>query len=225
MKTANKSLWLARCLILIIGFLIIGLYRLFRTYIMHPIHFFIIFGAILMAIGLFLSIQYRRNMEKAKASRFWPSVEGEVISSQITHLDEDGADEYRPNIVYHYKVESREYEGHAAAFGMEGAAFRRRDSAERAQRPYPVGARVLVHYDPSNPSVSTIEAGNTGWALQNRSLGLVIALAGLASICFGLYETWDLFGIGWTWFNKPLFIAIALIAAALLCWTLYERHR
>jgi hypothetical protein len=164
-------------------------------------------------------------MEKAKASRFWPSVEGEVISSEITHLDEDGADEYKLNIVYRYKVEDREYEGHTAAFGMEGAVFRRRDSAEKAQRPYPAGARVLVHYDPSNPSVSTVEAGNTGWALQNRSLGLVIALAGLVLICLGLYETLDLYGIGWTWFTKLFSYMVSGMVIAGSGFNLYKKKQ
>ena len=161
----------------------------------------------------------------AKASRFWPTAEGKIISSEITLLDTDGADEYRPNIVYRYRVGQMEYQGSTAAFGMESVSLRSRNSAERARRPYPVGARVLVHYDPSNPSVSTIEAGNTGWALQGRPFGFVIVLAGLASICFALYETWDLFGTEWTVYAKPFFIALALIGVALTGWVIYEKHR
>ncbi len=223
MVSGNKM----SCLLIFIVFLIICVAaRYIGSYITHFVHPLILVGAIFLAVGLLFLNAYRRRIERARASRFWPTVEGKIIASDIAVLDDtdDSDDYYRPNIVYRYIVKDRGYEGRSAAFGMENAKLRNRDRVEKVQVRYPVGGNVMVHYDPADPSVSTLEPGNTEWT-GNTFSNLFGLLFAFVVIGIGIYEQLNLSGTEWAWVIKFVpYIVFGMVLTG-IGFRLYKRNR
>ena len=62
---------------------------------------------------------------------------------------------WSPLVEYSYRVGTRDYHGARIAFGPAVSGPRALADATVAR--YPTGTSVTVHYDPSNPSQSTLE--------------------------------------------------------------------
>jgi hypothetical protein len=88
----------------------------------------------------------------------WPSVNGEIIRSEIYSERNDGKTQYRPDIVYTYHVDGRSYVSSNLTMGDPRHASSL-STAKRAQAEYPVGRNVNVYYDPDLPSSSVLEPG------------------------------------------------------------------
>ncbi|MCA3005667.1 MAG: DUF3592 domain-containing protein [Planctomycetaceae bacterium] len=102
-------------------------------------------------------------------SRTWPSVNGEVIESQlITSQGRRGSTNYRAQVKFRYTVGSRTVSAssvRALSFGPRNEANQRAVVAR-----YRVGAPVWVYVDPADPSRAVLEPG-----LQAVDLGLAPA--------------------------------------------------
>ncbi len=125
-----------------------------------------LFGLVFIGGALWL-----RNMS-ARASG-WPAVEGEVTKSllETEHL----ANTASASIAYRFTVDGHEYEASQFSFAVQSAML---VHAKRLLVEYPVGRKVQVHYDPSNPSSAVIQTGPSGWKLFAAS-GAVFVAAGL----------------------------------------------
>jgi hypothetical protein len=123
---------------------------------------------------LFFFVMYRRYLNQARS---WPSVKGRIVESRVeTYVKrEDGHDrtQYSPLVEYVYRVNDREYRSRQIRFSMtvQGSeAFARKEAAR-----YPMGAEVVVHYDPDNFSNAALEGpGGYPWIML-----------GAAAFCFG----------------------------------------
>jgi hypothetical protein len=123
---------------------------------------------------LFFFVMYRRYLNQARSL---PSVKGRIVDSRVeTYVKrEDGRDrtQYSPLVEYVYRVNDREYRSRQIRFSMtvQGSeAFAQKETAR-----YPVGAEIVVHYDPNNFSNAALEGpGGYPW----------IMLAA-AAFCFG----------------------------------------
>ena len=123
---------------------------------------------------LFFFAMYRRYLKQARS---WPSVKGKIVESRVeTYVKrEDGRDrtQYSPLVEYVYRVNDREYRSRQIRFSMRvqgSEAFAQKEAAR-----YPIGAEVVVHYDPNNFSNAALEGpGGYPW----------IMLAA-AAFCFG----------------------------------------
>ena len=215
------------CLLVFIVFMMISFAaRYIGSYITHFVHPLILVGAIFLAVGLLFLNSYRRRIKRARASRFWPTVEGQIVVSDIAVLDDtdDSDDYYRPNIVYRYIVQDRGYEGKSVAFGMENTKHRNRERAEKVQLHYPVGGNVMVHYDPADPSVSTLEPGNTEWTGSAAPFMFALLFA-FVVIGIGIYEQLNLSGTEWSWVIKLIpYIVFGMVLAG-IGFRLYRRNR
>ena len=108
---------------------------------------FLVLNAIFLTIILFM----RRKM--AVVSQ-WPSTMGTVMMSTIEarSSSEGGYTEY-PVVQYSYQVGGQAYQGMKLAPGPDVGG----SGARKVVGRYPVGAQVMVFYDPQNPSDAVLE--------------------------------------------------------------------
>ena len=108
---------------------------------------FLILNVVFILILFFM----RRRM--AVVSQ-WPSTMGTVSTSYLErrHSSEGGSTNY-PVVHYSYQVGGQAYEGNKLAPGPEVGGT----GAGKVVDRYPVGAQVMVFYNPQNPSHAVLE--------------------------------------------------------------------
>jgi uncharacterized protein (DUF1330 family) len=135
-------------------------------------------GPAMIALGLWRGGQ-------ALESKAWPSVQGEVTSSEVkkTRRREPGGDPddkhkswttYSAQVKYAYEVGGKRFESYRIAFDTtEG-----RSEARKIVARFPKGAVVDVFYDSDEPGESVLVRG--GSALNSLTLnGIAVILAGI----------------------------------------------
>jgi hypothetical protein len=125
-------------------------------------------GVILLVFGLIWS-GVTCSFDAMIANSFWqrlraesfPTVSGKIIKSQIrTSRGSKGSTNYRPDLVYQYRVSDIKYTGTQYQFGdLDNSGSR---WASRLVGAFPVGKEVLIHYDPSNPASAALATGLDG---------------------------------------------------------------
>lgn len=102
---------------------------------------------------IFLGIIYFMRRRMAVVST-WPSTMGTVINSFLEQRSssEGGTTDY-PVVQYSYQVAGQTYQSSKRAPGMEVGGTGARGVVAR----YPVGAQVMVFYDPQKPSDAVLE--------------------------------------------------------------------
>ena len=132
-------------------------------------------GLIAMAVGL-------KRARAVRASRHWPVVEGEVISSTVRKritgagAHAPGLHPFIPEIVYRYRVDGREYESQVLYLGGRIRQTMRQAHEEVAR--YPSGSIVDVRYAPENPERACLQpTGNACWLLA--ATGMIAAVVGM----------------------------------------------
>lgn len=101
---------------------------------------------------VFLSILFFTRRKMATVSK-WPSTMGNVLMSMIeSRSSSDGSTNY-PVVHYSYVVNGQPYQGSKIAPGMEVGGT----GAGKVVARYPVGAQVMVFYNPQNPSEAVLE--------------------------------------------------------------------
>ena len=153
-------------------------------------------GGIATLIGLGGVLVTVWNINQDRASESWPEVAGEIITSRIgssTSHTSGGANkmsssdtDYSVEVRYRYEVEGQSYEGHRLRFRSN--SYDRRSDAEKEQRQFPEGKRVLVYYHPEKPGRSVLVRGTKGnWG---QLIGLSICLlAGLIFLFLAIRST------------------------------------
>lgn len=138
--------------------------------------FTILIGVSAIALGL-------QTTRLARESRTWPTVDGEIVASEIVEDAQAGVRTtptnvtHRPVVRYRYRTGGTDYTGERVAFG-EYATNERTDAEAVIQR-YPIGRRVPVHVRPNAPDTSVLEAGDHGLPWFYLVLGAAFLLAGL----------------------------------------------
>lgn|SRR5262245_26700340 len=135
-------------------------------------------GSIFLGIGIFML-----SRATTDATR-WPTVEGKITDASITGSSGLRRTRHGLSLVVHY-----EYEVGGARF--EGDRFSvldrqvtrsiSRQRLEELQRTtFPVGGKILVHYDPANPKRAVLDSTPAGWSHK------IMCLAMLAAGCIGI---------------------------------------
>ncbi len=119
---------------------------------------FFIAVAVTVIVGLALAGYSARNIYWSFVNPSWPTVQGQVVSSEIRMISgSKGSWKWpRPEVKYRFSVDGIEYWGDRITFGYE------RDTQEYADAmtlKYPLAAPVAVHYHPRDPYLNCLETG------------------------------------------------------------------
>lgn len=109
-------------------------------------------------LGILVSTQ-----RKMKAVQSWSSTLGTVTNSYLERRrsSKGGSTSY-PAVHYSYQVSGQAYQGRKIAPGMEVGG----SGAGSVMSRYPVGAQVMVFYDPEKPSDAVLERkAHAQWVL------------------------------------------------------------
>jgi Protein of unknown function (DUF3592) len=120
-------------------------------------------GIIFAIVGIAFTFALAKpQMKKAEQSKTWPTTMGAVIKSEIvSEKDSEHGTMYRPEVVYVYSVDNREYTSNEITFGSSMVSTSRRKSVAKATYKYPVGKQVNVYYNPDEPYESVLETDVT----------------------------------------------------------------
>ncbi len=114
------------------------------------------FGAIgcvfLVLNAIFLGVISFMRARMAAVSR-WHSTIGAVVNSHLERRSSDDGSTNYPVVQYSYQVSGQTYQSAKLAPGPEVGGT----GAGRVVARYPVGAQVVVFYDPQNPSDAVLE--------------------------------------------------------------------
>ncbi|MGZ4971531.1 MAG: DUF3592 domain-containing protein [Limisphaerales bacterium] len=124
-----------------------------------------------MIVGIGVNLAFQSIRCKS-----WPTTEGIVRTSEIgRHRSNKGGTTYSADVSYDYSVGGSRYTGTKLAVGAMSSSS---SYAQGVLKRYPVGAKVTVHYSPSDPETAVLETG----------------IHGGTWICFGVGSVFTLFG-------------------------------
>jgi len=142
----------------------------------------IIFGLVFCAVGLVVAGLGWRELSEADASASWPSVKGEVTSSEVrkstssrTGRRRQRSTKYRAVVKYEYSVDGTIHTGNRISFDASSSS---RSTAGRMTARYPKGAEVDVFYDPESPGEAVLERGKTLGTYIPLGVGLLFFAVG-----------------------------------------------
>jgi len=119
--------------------------------------FLTLFFGLFLAVGVGILGFALRSLHMSKQAEHWPTVSGQIISSDFEIDTGDDSTTYRTKLAYTYNVLGRELTGKKIAFGYAGS------SSENFHRDIysalPVNAQVAVRYDPANPERAVLSFG------------------------------------------------------------------
>ncbi len=129
---------------------------------------FIVMGSIL-CVALLID-----PLIRSRAAQDWPTVEAEVIRSEVLTSDSGEGQTYAVGIEYEYEIDGKTYRGHRYDFTTGYTSGR--EGKQAIVDDHPVGRRIDVHVDPDDPYESVIE---TDLALGLQWLVLLFPTVGL----------------------------------------------
>jgi hypothetical protein len=131
-------------------------------------------GIAIIAVGLFLSAGYGRDIYFGWKSKHWPRTQGRVIEWGMDTGANPSSSDNSAIVGYEYEVGGMRYASRRIDYAGRGAGF----DVTRILRRYSEGENVGVSYDPSNPARALLEPG--------IALGNVLRLTcSLAVVAFG----------------------------------------
>ena len=148
------------------------------------------FFGLFFTVGAGLAYWGWTVLQKAQASTTWPSVQGEILASDVNYWSDEDGDYYQPEVTFEYTVADRRYEASRINFSSD-TSYNTNDDAQAVTNRYPVGQTIPVYYDPTEPDTAVLEPGATAgsylllgiggfFILLSLIIGPIIALSSLA---------------------------------------------
>lgn len=147
------------------------------------------FVAIILGLGLIAGPvgYYGWAGWRTTEARGWPQADGRVLKSNVHVIENDrgpreGSTQpsYRPDIVFRYSVNGRDFTGRKVWLtGYDGS--KRFDDARAVMDAYPAGSAVKVLYNPDDPTDAALRTAWPRWEV------LMIALFGIPWIAGAIY--------------------------------------
>ena len=125
-----------------------------------------IFGAIcatvvpllfLVALGIYIYRNSRKAKGVKEASQSWPGTLGTVLMSSVQSKHTGRSNSIYPVVVYQYEVNGKSYQSQTIKAGEQFFNIRIMGEAQATVARYPIGAQVMVYYNPANPAESALE--------------------------------------------------------------------
>jgi hypothetical protein len=139
-----------------------------------------IISILIIVIGTLIIVAQLLLLIKARISKDWKELKGEILSSEIETLNitNENNKTYRAAISYKYSISGKQYISSRVFFGDRIHSSFKGKSLKLINK-YPVGSIVSVYYDPSNLEESVLEKGVT------QSI-LILLIIGISVILFGV---------------------------------------
>lgn len=112
---------------------------------------------VLAAVGYFIYRRSKMRDAAKQAAQDWSSTMGVVITSTVQVKRGYKSRSEIPVVVYQYQVDGKPYTGQVIKAGEQFFSVRIYGDAQKTVARYPVGAQVMVHYNPANPQESALE--------------------------------------------------------------------
>jgi hypothetical protein len=112
---------------------------------------------ILVGLGIFLYRRSQQGNAAKQAAQSWASTMGTVLMSTIQIKRTSRSRSEIPVVVYQYQVNGTAYQGQTIKAGEQFFNVRVMGQAQATIARYPVGALVMVYYNPANPAESVLE--------------------------------------------------------------------
>jgi len=136
---------------------------------------------IFLLVGVGLTFWGWNILQNARASAAWPTADGVVTRSQVSHsTDAEGGDSYQPQVTYKYSANNLSYENDTIKFGENSYSSRKK--ADEIAATYPIGKNVTVYYDPEKPDRSVLEPGVSGGSYIVIGIGVFFILITLITV-------------------------------------------
>lgn len=113
---------------------------------------------ILIALGIFIYRRSKMRDAARQSAQSWAGTMGVVTMStlQIRRSSNNSRSEV-PVVGYQYEVDGQSYTGGTIKAGEQYFSVRLWGEARKVVERYPVGAQVMVYYNPANPAESALE--------------------------------------------------------------------
>ena len=117
-------------------------------------------------------------------SRAWPTVPGEIARHRVEESMSDDGRRYKPVTAFRYQVDGRPYINERVHFGPVWFDVSSESALASARGELPVGRKVVVHVNPSDPTDSVLEPGVTPGMFVFLAFGLFFLGLGLRFLLF-----------------------------------------
>ena len=144
-------------------------------------------GLFVLAISLPMLTHSSWLMTRAVQSNSWPSVDGQILSSSVTsinnatptpgtgvHVD----DTKQAAIRYQYTISGSTYQNETVRFGQIASSTTLFGKAQATSERFPIGP-AKIYYDPDNVSDSVLEPGVCSDVIIRCSTATVFVIAGI----------------------------------------------
>lgn len=143
-----------------------------------------LFASIFIVAGLFLAFGGASGAWSQHVASGWPTVQGEVISSQIEESSSGkGGRHYSLTVSYRYTINGQAYEGSGAPSTEDSKLVTYSSSkylVEQTREKFFPGAPIVLHVNPENPNMSSPSSGIKGDNFIIVGAGLLVSLIGAA---------------------------------------------
>ena len=139
------------------------------------------FGGVFILGGLVFLVGTSWFALRLEASRTWPQVPAQVVSSELGfRVDSDNDRFVDPVVTYRYDIDGETYNGDRVSFGSGDASW-----SQSRVNAYPVDRSINVRVNPNDPTDAVIEPGGRGWERFLPLGGLVPLGVGVSIILSG----------------------------------------
>ena len=139
------------------------------------------FGGVFILGGLAFLVGTSWFALRLEASRTWPRVPAQVVSSELGfRVDSDNDRFVDPVVTYRYEIEGKTYTGDRVSFGSGDAAW-----SQSRVNAYPAERTIDVRVNPNDPTDAVIEPGGRGWERFLPLGGLVPLGVGVSILMTG----------------------------------------
>ncbi len=125
-----------------------------------------IFGAIcatvvplivLVGLGIFIYRRSQQGKAAKETAQSWPGTMGTILMSSVQSKHTGRSLSIYPVVVYQYEVNGKKYQSQTIKAGEQYFNVRIMGQAQETVNRYPIGAQVMVYYNPANPQDSALE--------------------------------------------------------------------
>lgn len=122
-----------------------------------PLLILLLLGSVFALLGgIFTAIDVSQMLRVRGMQQHWLQTQAVMDQVQMAKIRGSQGVLYQPEVTYHYWVAGREYQGVSLEPFSNNESTSNFGSVQQKLRPYQVGHKVAVYYDPANPSDSAL---------------------------------------------------------------------